>query len=83
MSTIDRAQAIGKTGDPFWVEVIKAYENVSIFKDITFTVERGDKAADVYYAQDVGDGDAVVITVRPLSGSEMTTTKIESNGGYR
>jgi len=80
MSTIQNAQNIGKTGDPFWIEVINAYENVSIFKDVTFTVERGDKAADVYYARNVGNGDAVVITVRPLSGSEVSTTVIETHG---
>jgi len=77
MSSIDNAQAIGKTGDPFWVEVIKAYENVSIFKDITFTIERGDKLAEMAYV----DGD-VVITITPLMGHQLSTTKIERSGGY-
>ena len=77
MSTIQQAQNIGKTGDPFWAEVISAYENVSIFKDVNFRVERGDKAADVYCAQ---DGDTVVIVVSLLSGREISTTKIETHG---
>jgi len=70
------AQDIGKTGDPFWVEIIKAYENVSIFRDIKFSVERGDKAAEVEYV----DGD-VVITVTHLMGIQPSTTKIETHGG--
>jgi hypothetical protein len=78
MSTVQQAQAIGKTGDPFWIEVVNAYETVSIFPDLTVRVERGDKAADVYFAH---EGNSVVVVITPLMASEMSLTKIETHGG--
>jgi hypothetical protein len=79
MSTIQRAQAIGKTGDPFWVDVISAYETVLNHHDQNLRVERGDKAADVYHAS---DGVAVVIVITPLAGEEQSSTEIKTHAGY-
>ena|SRR5215831_6039931 len=77
MSTIQNAQAIGKTGDPFWVDVIQAYETIFTQPNLRLRVERGDKAADVYVASD----GCVVIVISSLSGDEMSTTKIQTHGG--
>jgi len=77
MSTVQQAQAIGKVNNPFWVEVIDACETVSLFPDIQLRVERGDKAADVYFSE----SGSVVVIITPLMESEMSLTKIQTHGG--
>ena len=78
MSTTQQAQNIGKTGDPFWADVISAYETVQSRPDLHLRVERGDKAADIYHAN---HGETIVIAIAPLAGDEQSSTKIETHAG--